>query len=168
MPRQPANTSPLAANTCKMTTDFIISRLQIHFTDTTNSGTQNKRGRSTPAMGTLRAWKGKNQMSRAQFRAKSGLPFVTNEIGEMEESWEIAASGKIQMQLNWRREVKTGLDCRFVPGLPAWVANWTRISPGSMAFCSHADSRRKPAASRTAAAVFARAGMAFPPAQSCK
>ncbi|HEY5233606.1 MAG TPA: hypothetical protein VIK35_08745 [Verrucomicrobiae bacterium] len=35
-------------------------------------------------------------MSQAQLRAKSGLAFVTNEIGDAEENWETAASGKTQ------------------------------------------------------------------------
>jgi hypothetical protein len=81
-----------------MATGFIISRLQTHFTDTTNPRKQNQWECSAPAQGTLRAGRRKNQIRRAQSRAKSGTP-AASEDGVKVEAIEFAGvAGRVQIK----------------------------------------------------------------------
>lgn len=49
-------------------------------------------------MDTLRAWKWKIQMSRAQSRAKSGAPAVTEDSVEWEEIESTGLAGSVQIK----------------------------------------------------------------------
>lgn len=53
--------------------------------------------RNAPAQGTLRAWKKKNQTSRTQFRAKSGVATAIEDEIVVEEIMPAGASGSVHV-----------------------------------------------------------------------